>query len=358
MGLNKNMVLKGGLQKFKNWDGIYFTTVCNRVYLDTAIALMESVRKYHDNCKFVIGLAENDEWVSSNPWVFNLGFDSVIFGSKLHPNYEALSTKYDITELCCAVKANLMKETLALSEKGVAIFMDPDTYAYSSLDHVLEPLEADYDIVFTPHLVKGLDVEMEMSSTRHGIFNLGFLGVANTSACISFLDWWDLRLQDYSTDNPARGYFNDQTWASLGVGFTNAFVLRNPGYNFATWTLRTSILGYSNERLAVEGNPLKFIHYSGYKSGSLHKTIIKWFVEDSQSVFCGVLAKYDEHIKKINLDLTMRGISLELDEKIPTSPAKDKVERTEIKLRIKLSISTLIFKISPKFHTFLKQFIS
>jgi hypothetical protein len=340
------------------WDDIYFNTVCNRVYLDTAITLMQSVRTYHPGCKFVIGLAETDQWVAENPWVHDLGFDAVISGSNLHPKYETLSQKYDITQLCCAVKANLMKETLALSPRGIAIFMDPDTYAYSALSEVVKALEDGHDIVLTPHLLKGIDAEMEMSSTRHGIFNLGFLGVANTESCISFLDWWDSRLQEYSTDNPMRGYFNDQTWASLGVGFTDAFVLRHAGYNFATWTLRTSILKQDAGSLSVDGHPLRFIHFSGYKSGGLKNTIAKWEVTNSQSAFCEILESYEKHVSEVNLELQARKVSIEIKDISAQMQIDNLSRRVRLAIPLKSKISVFIYQASPKLHRFLKRVIS
>ena len=342
----------------ETWDEIYFNTVCNRVYLDTAITLMQSVRSYHPGCKFVIGLAETDDWVAENPWVHDLGFDRVISGSNLHPDYETLSQKYDVTQLCCAVKANLMKETLALSPKGIAIFMDPDTYAYSALVEVVEALEDGHDIVLTPHLLKGLDAEMEMSSTRHGIFNLGFLGVSSTESCISFLDWWDSRLQEYSTDNPMRGYFNDQTWASRGVGFTDAYVLRHAGSTFATWTLRTSVLRQDMGSLSVDGHPLRFIHFSGYKSGGLKNTIAKWEVTKSQSDFCEILESYEKHVNEVIRELHALKVSIEVKD----SPGQVLIDnlstRVHLATPLKSKVSVLIYQVSPKLHAFLKKVIS
>jgi hypothetical protein len=251
-----------------------------------------------------------------------------------------------------------MKETLALSRKGIAIFMDPDTYAYSELVEVVDVLEQGHDIVLTPHLLKGLDAEMEMSSTRHGIFNLGFLGVANTERCISFLDWWDSRLQEYSTDNPTRGYFNDQTWASLGVGFTDAFILRHAGYNFATRTLRTSILKRDKDLLSVDGYPLKFIHFSGYKSGGLKNTIVKWAVSNSQSEFCNVLESYDRDVNEVRFDLQRRKISLDINNDIESEHVVSLSKKVNLANRFKSKISGLIFQASPKLHGLLKRVIS
>ena len=96
-----------------------------------------------------------------------------------------------------------------------------------------------------------------------GAYNLGFiaLGAWTPTSC---LDWWSERLEHDCLIDPERARFVDQRWIDLVPGLfepTSCATTRvqrrllEPPAPTGTW---------DGERYLVDGQPLRFFHYSGF----------------------------------------------------------------------------------------------
>ncbi len=112
-------------------------------------------------------------------------------------------------------------------------------------------------------------MDNEMASLKHGVFNMGFVGVAHTAEGQRFASWWADRLTHFCLDDISRGLFTDQKWANLVPCFFDDYrVLRSPAFNVATWNITTrEVAGSWEEGFTVNGEPLGFYHFSGFDSG-------------------------------------------------------------------------------------------
>jgi hypothetical protein len=175
------------------------------------------------------------------------------------------------------VKGGLMKYLYRnFSESDYFVYLDPDTYVYSPFEELYVEWSSS-PIILTPHLDVPGNLEMELSSLKHGTFNLGFLALARHVDTEKFLDWWESRLDFACYDDIPSGIFTDQKWLNLAPGFFPVHVLRHPGYNFATWSLMDRQLSVDDAgNYHVNGQRLRFAHFSGYDGGTFHKCIEKW----------------------------------------------------------------------------------
>jgi hypothetical protein len=147
---------------------------------------------------------------------------------------------------------------------------------FSRLDDIIDSLGA-YDVLLTPHQTKpekSLEgvIDQEICSLKHGIYNLGFVAVANTQTGKDFTKWWSERLSDFCRDDIANGLFTDQRWCDLVPAlFSGVGILRDSRLNVSTWNItnREMSLTESGEYL-VDGKPLGFYHFTGFDSGA-HK---------------------------------------------------------------------------------------
>ena len=331
--MNKNLLTK--------WDNWTFATICDRNYIAQAIALCESAKKNHKSLRFNLCLVEEQAFIEENPWLNDLPFDVVVTARSISPNYDLMKSKYDVYNLCCAVKPSFLKYCLEGS-KSVA-FVDPDCYFYSELIEIADQ-DMTCSLIFTPHLTKPGDLEMEVSSMRHGIFNLGFLAVNLTPESEIFLDWWEERLKDHCEDNAATGVFADQSWASLAVGFAGSLILRNPGINYATWTLNSYRIDKFGDRLSVDDRTLVFIHYSGWKSGGLGRLVKLWDVGSTNPIFLNLLKEYEDYVLKIEKNLSISSCSDSQPDRGATVPKKIGLSK-KIKRKIRRDISRVLRKI-------------
>lgn len=196
------------------------------------------------------------------------GFDCVIDAEDLDiPRFRAWLFRHDLIEACTAVKAAMLLHLQAQGAQKVAYF-DPDIAVF----HPLGGLEAQLDsasVVLTPHQVAPNDAPIaigdnEMSSLRHGIFNLGFLAVRSDATGRAFAAWWADRLRDACFDDPANGLFTDQKYCDLVPAlFDRVAIERNPGWNVASWNLSRRRLRFDEAGgITVNGSPLAFYHFT------------------------------------------------------------------------------------------------
>jgi len=191
--------------------------------------------------------------------------------------------RYSVVEASTAIKGQLLSYLYQrFVESDQFIYLDPDTFVYSRFDELFDELQ-NTPIVVTPHLGEPGNLEMEISSLKHGVFNLGFLALARDVETEKFLAWWSDRLDFACYEDIPNGIFTDQKWINLAPGFFSVRVLRHPGYNFATWSLMDRKLSINKVgKYHVNDEPLRFTHFSGFDNGTFHVCVERWAKENSE----------------------------------------------------------------------------
>lgn len=96
----------------------------------------------------------------------------------------------------------------------------------------------------------------------------------------------------YCYDEIERGLFTDQRWCDLVPAFfSGTYVLRDPGYNVASWNLSQRAVTIDDDgRILAAGQPLRFFHFTKithagqimlerYSSGRIEVfELMKWYV--------------------------------------------------------------------------------
>lgn len=253
----------------------YFLTSVNNAYLPKAITLAQSIRRVYGDQAHVTCMLSDDKADD----IDYSAFDDVLTIEQLDlpvPSLESWIFKHAVVELCTAVKPWAFKYIMKKYNPETVVYLDPDTVLYSPMEELYSILQTQ-PVVVTPHVTVPatdtddlLDGEM-LGSLRHGVFNLGFLGIANYGQGIDFINWWGARCLDWCYDDGPKGLFTDQRWVDLApCFFTDMHVLRHPGYNMATWNLYYRQLSRDNEnQLWVNGDQaLRFFHFSGFDIGT------------------------------------------------------------------------------------------
>lgn len=195
-----------------------------------------------------------------------------------------------------AVKAHLLTRLLARFPRDRHfLYLDPDVEVLSGLDDVVRRLER-HPILLTPHLLVPNNPEMERSALSHGAFNLGFLALARSVETTRFLAWWRERLARECWDDRPNGLFTDQKWLDLAPGYFDVGVVRDPGYNVATWTLKERDLTRRGKRLLAGGRPVRFLHYSGFDQGTFTWAAKRWAGAD-RALLLDLAAGYAAKLK-------------------------------------------------------------
>jgi glycosyltransferase involved in cell wall biosynthesis/SAM-dependent methyltransferase len=184
------------------------------------------------------------------------------------PDADQMASIYDVMELSTAVKPWLLRTLLARPGVDAVSYLDPDIQVFSSLLKIEEEAKA-HGIVLTPHFTKPLPRDGRQPAEEDiliaGSYNLGFIGLGAGESADQLLDWWSERLEKDCVNDPANGHFVDQRWIDLAPSFwPDLFLLRETNYNIAYWNLPTRTLETDGDDYKVDGEPLRFFHFSGY----------------------------------------------------------------------------------------------
>ncbi|WP_256759152.1 glycosyltransferase [Cohnella sp. WQ 127256] len=267
---------------------IIFTSICAN-YVHKARALAKSVKENIPDATFVVCLTEREVL----PQIEYPYFDKIVLAKDAwEGNFDRFIFKHAIVEASTSVKGQFFRylyETYPEEEKFV--YLDPDIYVYSDFSELRLLLDT-RPIVLCPHLLDPGNIDMELSSTAHGVYNLGFLGVNRSQEARKFIDWWAERLYLFCYDDKANGIFTDQKWVDLAPCFFDVEIFKHRGYDFAPWSLLNCEMTEGNGDFYVKGDPLRFIHFSGY-GDSAQKCMRDWLPE-GEHPFKKLYAQYSK----------------------------------------------------------------
>ena len=237
-------------------------TIIAMNYLPQAMALLESTREVYPDIEFYVLIIDGDD--KAIPY---LPSAKILLPSDLNIQaswLKEMNSYYDAMELATSLKPFLLDTLLEVGVETVT-FLDPDILLFSELTDGIEAA-IDCGIALTPHRLTPSNIyDPEFSETsflQYGIFNLGYITVGQKSKAM--LNWWGERLRWYCTKFPSDSVFTDQKWINFIPALFDFKVVRNFGYNFASWNIDERQLSYSakDQTLYAGKNRLTFIHFS------------------------------------------------------------------------------------------------
>ncbi len=257
-------------------------------YLNRARVLFQTLRRHHPDWRLVALMADEP------PDGFELDverepFDQVVWARDLGiADYPGWLFRHDVVEVSTAIKGPFLHAACASGADAV-IYLDPDTALLSDLTPIERWLE-EHDILLTPHLVDpNFEVEAildnDLAASRAGIFNLGFVAIRTTGEGLRFAHWWQHRLLSYCFDEMPAGLFVDQRWCDhVPALFDKVKVIRDPGYNVASWNLsQRKLTAGKDGRFTVNGSQLRFWHFT--KLGPTGDAMTKKYAGDNHPVY-------------------------------------------------------------------------
>lgn len=258
-------------------------------YLAKARVLGRTLKKFHPDWKMSICVTDKEP----PGFTFDLSdepFDDVIWSHELDlSNPQAWLFQHEIVEACTAVKGPVLRKLLDEGANAV-VYLDPDIAVFNRLDPLVDLLKSN-SILLTPHqlspeLRTQAILDNEFGSLLHGTYNLGFIAVANDSNGNAMAKWWDERLRAYCMDDKSDGIFVDQKWCDLVPAlFDGVHVIRDPGFNVASWNLSHRKLQFDcYGNASVNGSvPLRFFHFT--KLGPIGDTMTRKYAQDNVEVY-------------------------------------------------------------------------
>lgn len=239
-------------------------TIVSKNYLAYARCLTDSFLEYHPEGRvFTLLVDEMDGAFDPE----RERFITIMAKDLGIPQFEQMAFRYFVHELNTAVKPFLLEYLFNNYGCRKLCYFDPDIQFYQRIDDIYRLLNS-YGFLLLPHLTDFLEDEFlpnEVSILTGGIYNLGFIGLAQHEKLMPFLHWWQRKMKKYCTGEVEKGLFLDQRWIDLVPGlFESVYIHRDPGYNVAYWNLNHRHIEATGTGYTVNGVPLKFYHFSGF----------------------------------------------------------------------------------------------
>jgi hypothetical protein len=272
-------------------------------YLGKVRALFESIRAHHPEfvCHYLVTERRDAAGVAADQEPFAMAFaDDLDAGRRADWLF-----RHSLVELATALKPHFLLSLLQRPDCDRLLYFDPDIVLFSRLDDVLAAVN-ESPVVLTPHLLRPerdaqAVLDNEVCALRHGVFNLGFVGLRRGPASLAFLEWWRDRADVHCSADVADGLFTDQKWIDLAPVFFpgDVAILRNPRLNVGPWNLsQRRISGSVETGLEVEGEPLGFYHFSGFDRGDHHRMADR-YASDHDAV-AGLLDWYTARVGSLS----------------------------------------------------------
>jgi hypothetical protein len=252
-------------------------TIIARNYLAQARVLAQSFHAHHPTAQMlVLVMDETEDRFESEGELFT----PIRLRDLRLDDRASLCFKYNLLELCTAVKPFLLEHIFDRYGVKRLLYLDPDVWVLGSLAPLYDALSS-RSIALVPHITEPIDDELlpnEVTFLRCGAYNLGFLGLRDSPTTRHMLSWWQRRCYEQCVVRLEQGLFVDQKWVDLVPAmFEDVAIVRDPGYNVAYWNLHARTVRRNGSGWYVNGERLRFFHFSGYdpdvpESVSKHQT--------------------------------------------------------------------------------------
>lgn len=239
-------------------------TISSRNFYGYTQTLHDSFRRFHPDVPFHAVLADDLTDFDADAFPFEVLSPDTLGV----PGFETMAERYNITELNTALKPFAFLYLFDRHPGETVLYLDPDILVLSRFVELLDLVSQGTECVLTPHLTEPSEYAdfRDQHALRYGINNLGFCTLRDTPAVRRAVWWWARRLEFQCTIDLENGLFVDQKWADLLPAFIErSRLLRHPGYNVGHWNLAQRRVARVDGSWHVNGQPLRFVHFSGNK---------------------------------------------------------------------------------------------
>lgn len=254
-----------------------FFTVATVSYLPQAVTLLDSVKRYHPDFVFFIGLADYIDAESVKDYTLLKRYQVVQLHELNAPEFSFVTQNYTPGQLSNAIKVLFAEYFFKTTEASTIIYCDSDILFFSAL-----PLNKfqEGNIIITPHFTTPppLDYKIqELEVLNAGLYNGGCVILNRSQQADNFIQWLRDRSVLECVYDQARGIYGEQLWLNfLPLYFENVHIERHPGCNVAYWNLHERSISFNGDKFMINDKAsLIFFHYSGWDY-SRPNVISKW----------------------------------------------------------------------------------
>lgn len=255
----------------------HFCTYFNSGYLDRALVLLESMRRYMDS--FTLEVLCFDEaaydFFDQHPFP-EVRCQRLSAFEDRQPDVAAVKSSRSRAEYFFTCTSAWIDDVLERhKDMDVLTYLDADLCFFGSPESVFEAF-ADKDVLITEHGFVPSDLE----NLQYGRFNVGWLSFRNNRIGRDCLRRWRDQCVAWCFDRLEDGKFADQKYLDeWPERYGDRLTIGPPGLNTGPWSLRKSPLTVRDACLYVGGHPLIVYHFQGIRLFSRNHFYLGYYFE-------------------------------------------------------------------------------
>jgi len=140
-------------------------------------------------------------------------------------------------------------------------YLDADLFFFSSLQPIFDEMEG-YSVGIIEHRFTTGQSKLK----RFGNYNVGWISFRRDESGLECLRWWAERCIEWCYDRVEESRFADQKYLDeFPIRFQSVRVIQHKGANVGPWNVATYPITQRGEEIRVDGQPLIFFHFHGFK---------------------------------------------------------------------------------------------
>lgn len=148
------------------------------------------------------------------------------------------------------------------SEIQVITYLDADLFFYSDPQPIYDEF-SNGSILIIEHRYAS---KYAHYANTAGIYNVGIMAFRRNAHALQCLQWWRNRCLEWCYQRMEDSKFGDQKYLDdWPKRFRGVVVLQHKGAGLAPWNVSRYQLKYNRYKITVDGQPLVFYHFHGYK---------------------------------------------------------------------------------------------
>lgn len=156
----------------------------------------------------------------------------------------------------------------------VATYLDADLFFFGSTGPIFAEMGPASILIHEHRFPPGHPEQARVS----GIYNVGLIAFKHDILGQQALQWWRSACLTACYQRPEDGYFGDQKYLDdWPERFAGVHILQNVGAGLAPWNVANYSYAYDSGHLQVQGTPLVFFHFHGFRQVAPHLFVQRTF---------------------------------------------------------------------------------
>ena len=242
-------------------DKKWFCTLFDQNYLIKGLAMYQSLATYtNDMCLYVLCMDETTYQILDK-----LKLEKAVLIKRVDfesPELLAVKAERSVAEYCWTCTPSIISYVMDQNPQiDYLTYLDADLLFFNDPQPIFDELGHTSVSIIEHKFSKGFE-----ESIVNGKYNVQWVGFRRDEDGLKTLNWWREKCLEWCFNRSEEGRFGDQKYLdNWTTDFNGVHVIQHLGAGVGPWNFASYEITEGNGRVTINGQPLIFYHYHGYK---------------------------------------------------------------------------------------------